>query len=221
MLLNCVIVGSAIHSVENSIYSHKERLDQLIQYTIPSIKKYILNPYIIIIEDSNICKEYEDEIRNNCNQYINVSNETKNMLPLKGYRETYAINKGLNFIKDNISLDNIEWIFKLGGRYSWNEIFETNLNNGSFVQGKMNFLCHMPQCEYETASFAIHRDCFDKFMMIYQNVFNNMDSCKSDQRFNEFVRTELHNYPELINVVSKWGLLVRNTFGWYGGVTML
>jgi hypothetical protein len=211
--MNTVIVPNAVHTIEiGTKYSSEERLKQTIEFTIPCIKNKLgPNTFIIIVEDSNVTEEEELILKANCNVYINVHAITNNLPKCKGTRETLAIIEALNHIPPET-----EWLFKLGGRYSWNEDFDLN----NFPVGKMTFkYFNFPQNEFETATFAIYKDCIALFKVIYYSILQKI--LYYNGTLNGTLREYLNLIPEKVNSVETFGLTVRNTWGWYNGISTL
>lgn len=147
--MNTVIITNAVHTFKRDcVYTAEQRLDQLVTYTIPSIHKYINNPFIILVENSVVSQEEEKVLHSLCNLYINTGEHCTNMVECTGSRELYGLNTALANIPENTA-----WVYKISGRYNYTDIFKT-LQLHSF---KINF--HTAyihgKTEYNPTSWAI------------------------------------------------------------------
>lgn len=146
--MNLVLITSLLSPINKelsycstrSIYSTDERFKQTIQ-TIESIKKYIPNCYIILLECSINIKQYELTLKKHVNEYFNycenqiIINAVNSKY--KGYGESSVL---LNFFLTYTSTSNFDNIFKLSGRYVLNESFDYNLfkNNENIFKSVNN-----------------------------------------------------------------------------------
>ncbi len=168
MKLDTVLVGSAIHTFEKTVFSPEERLNQLLNFTIPSIRKYLPDAFIIVVEDSDISIEYQNKIRVVCDILLCINKYSKTIPQSKSFREVFSLCYALHFIPQHT-----ERLFKLGGRYEWNERF--NLDN--FPNDKMCFIYHPPRNQYETCSFVVSQvsnimkliEIYNTLLKKYQN----------------------------------------------------
>jgi hypothetical protein len=117
-----------------SVYSKSERFDQTKQ-TIQSIKNYIPNSIIVLVEYSKLSEEEHEYFVNNVDHFINIYTDTKfsrkddlhsiYKSQCEGTMTEYALKYIIN---NNI---NYEMFYKISGRYWINEHFEYKLWNTS------------------------------------------------------------------------------------------
>lgn len=140
------IITSVINTISTdltygprSFYNINERFEQTLQ-TIQTIKYYVPNADIYLIEGSHITFEMEYIFENVVNKYINVYNNkyirTAVESKLKGYGEAAQIYHVFN----KYDFTNYDYIFKISGRYYLNSEFDlkTLLSNNdiTFCKGK-------------------------------------------------------------------------------------
>jgi hypothetical protein len=130
--MNLVLVTSVINSSsESSIFSPNERLDQLINKTIPSINQKIPNPYIVIIEGSDIDSNQKQKL-NNISDELLIFPIAKNLQ--KSIGEVILL---LNFLNSNnffSIINNIDNIIKITGRYYLLDEYNFNQYDGSVIK---------------------------------------------------------------------------------------
>lgn len=118
-----------------SVYSHNERFEQT-KKTIESVKQKIPNSKILLVECSELNKEYEEYFLNNVDYFINLINEPQKVKNI--YSRSKSLGEGtitieaINYIKNNnILFDNF---FKISGRYWLSENFNyTNFVNEDII----------------------------------------------------------------------------------------
>jgi hypothetical protein len=123
--INLIAVTSVINAYNLSIYSSDERLQQLIDKTIPSIKNKIPNSYIAVIEGSNLSEKQIKILKNSKIDslvYVDIKNYNKS---------NGELSLLLNFFKSDIFNNikkqyNIQTINKISGRYWLNDDFNFN-----------------------------------------------------------------------------------------------
>ena len=129
---NVVLITSKIYVSNNkfsytnkrSIYTKEERYEQTIN-TINSIKKYIPNVFIVLIDNSIFTENEKDALINNTNIFINHNDKIldyyTNSNEIKALAELCQIKYALNLINNyNIKFNNF---FKITGRYIVNDKF--------------------------------------------------------------------------------------------------
>lgn len=134
---NLVIITSVINTSQNklsytktrSIYTHEQRFKQTCE-TIQSIKKYIPNSFIVLLECGNICENYKKILKDECDIFINYNiNKTINNIVhtsiYKGYSEITVISA---FLNDN-DISFFDSMYKISGRYCLNNNFHYNNYN--------------------------------------------------------------------------------------------
>lgn len=127
---NLVIVTSVIHTlndnlgtVKRSLFTSEQRLSHTLK-TIQSIKKHIPNPYIVIIEGSNITEDEIQSLKNaGCDKIHFASENTKKLVNGKS-KSLAEINLILEFLESFENLDNFDTFSKISGRYYLTDNFK-------------------------------------------------------------------------------------------------
>jgi hypothetical protein len=138
--MNLILITSIIdtptkvlsYTPTRSVYSKSERLEQT-KRTIQSVKQYIPNLIIVLVEYSKLTEEEHQYFVNNVDHFINIYTDTnfsrKNDLhsiyksQCEGTMTEYALEYIIN---NNINYD---MFYKISGRYWINEHFQYNLWN--------------------------------------------------------------------------------------------
>lgn len=111
--MNIVLITSVINEYSKSIFTPVQRLEQLTDLTIPSIRKKIPNSYIVILEGSALSIDDKNILNDNCDELI-----TFNVIGLdKSLGELNLIYKYLtsdSFLRMYSKLDSV---VKISGRY--------------------------------------------------------------------------------------------------------
>ena len=142
-MTNIVIITSIINAVSNplsytscrSIYTQKQRYEQSLN-SIMSIRKHIKNSYIIYAEYSNVDKEYDKNISDEVDTYLNFYDNThvRNIVESrnKGHGESVLLINVIEYIiKNKFNYDNV---YKLSGRYQINNDYDFDkINNNGRV----------------------------------------------------------------------------------------
>jgi hypothetical protein len=177
-----------------SVFSKQERFEQTKQ-TINSIKKYIPNSIIVLVEYSLLSKEEENYFLENVNYFINIhdiSNEIiKNDLHsefkarCEGTMTTFALNY---IITNNIQFD---MFYKISGRYWLTDKFDYNIFKEpiSVIHLIDNNIMNAFTCVYKltkphlllwlyflqnTASVLYNNHGFENIFAIYIQSINNI-----------------------------------------------
>lgn len=124
------------YTMTRSIYNPQERLFQTIK-TIESIRKFT-NAKILLVECSQLSKEWEDYLINMTDFYINCFDNLEiNQACLnsnkKGFGEVMKTKKVISFINENNIKFNL--LFKISGRYYLNN----NFNRNKFSEEEFTF----------------------------------------------------------------------------------
>lgn len=144
---NFVMISSLIkitdapltYSQVRSVYSHQERFEQTLQ-TIESVKKYIPNAVICLVDCSQFTEDEERLLNEQCNYFINLFQNEKishtlrysNSKSLCESLQTLAV---IEFIKQNdIVFKNF---FKITGRYQLNGEFDYDIYNCDMNVGRI------------------------------------------------------------------------------------
>lgn len=161
--INLVVVTSVIHNYHPSIYSCEERLDQLINKTIKSVKNKIPNSYIVVLEGSAVNDEEKNALKDAKIDglfHFNVDGYTKSggeLLLLLNYFTSPFYEK----IKNQFE---IQTISKFSGRYYFTD--EHNFDDYSiydFIFKKINKTYWSNEGIYETRYY--------RFPFSYENTF--------------------------------------------------
>lgn len=148
--INLVVVTSVVHFYHPSVYSPEERLFQLVDKTIKTIKQKVPNSYIVILEGGDLNKQ-EKQILKNAKVdellYHDVSkyNKSGGELMLLG---NYFFS---DFFERLRKEKNIETISKISGRYFFTDNFNFyNHTTDSFVVKKIDKTYWSNQGIFET-----------------------------------------------------------------------
>lgn len=161
--INLIVVTSVIHNYHPSIYSCEQRLDQLINKTIKSIKNKVPNPYIIVLEGSALEEKEKNALKESKIDglfHFDVKGYTKSggeLLLLLNYFTSPFYEK----LKNEYSIDTIS---KFSGRYYFTD--EHNFEDYSsedFVFKKIDKTYWSNQGIYETRYY--------RFPFNYENIF--------------------------------------------------
>ena len=110
-----------------SIYTPIERYNDTLK-TIQSIKKYIPEAYIILVDNSELNTQQSIVLNRELGHFLNINNKEYSYYTdkseYKGFGEIYQTILGLKYIQDN----NIQYesLFKISGRYILNNSFDIN-----------------------------------------------------------------------------------------------
>jgi hypothetical protein len=120
--INLVIITSVIHFYHPSVYSPEERLFQLTNKTIKSIKEKIPNPYIVVLEGGKLNKQEKNILKQSkidelLHHDVSTYNKSGGELMLLG---NYFFS---NYFENLKNKKNIETISKISGRYFFTDNF--------------------------------------------------------------------------------------------------
>jgi hypothetical protein len=182
---NVVLITSKIYVSKNkfsyinmrSIYTKDERYTQTIN-TINSIKKYIPNVFIVLIDNSTFTENEKDILINNTNIFINHNDKIldyyTNNSEIKAVAELCQIKYALNIISTcNIKFNNF---FKITGRYLINNNFvydlyaKTYKNDNIFKQNKSI----KDRLYYYTCFYKIAQNNFDEYIDKVNDLYNTL-----------------------------------------------
>ncbi len=201
---NIILITSKIYVSNNkfnyinnrSIYSKDERFLQTLN-TIESIKKYIPNYFIILIDNSNFTDEEYNKLFTKVNLFLNIKNNKKldyytNESEFKGYAEISQIITALYYIKALMKQINLLNFFKITGRYTINNTFNFNqIISNNFNIFKINK--NIKDREYiYTCFYKITNTYFD-------NYFNNIEKL-----YNEIQITNIYDNLDLETYLPKY-----------------
>jgi len=190
---NLVLITSVINTINKplsyysfrSFYTKNQRFKQTLK-SIESIRKYIPNSYIYLIECSDNIDEEEEIFKElvdtyvNCFDIDNVRNAIQS--PNKGIGE---MNFLLYFLNNFEKLNEFDHFFKLSGRYYLNDTFDFDKfkNNVNIFKKEHHSLV--------TIFYKICKDFYKSFIEIINNNINNTSSVEGI--FNGYI----HNYKNI------------------------
>lgn len=156
-----------------SVYSTEERFQQT-QFTIQTIKKYIPDPYIIIVECSYLNEEQYNFFNNNCDHIINLFNDNESKQCI--YSKSKALGEGTMTIKalEYILKSNIEYnyFFKISGRYFLNEHF-----NIEYFINEYNVIKQTDKISINTTFYKINKKNVYTLLKFLKNNYHHMYNC--------------------------------------------
>ena len=203
-MANIVLITSIINTPDipftytytRSVFTSNERFLQTVN-TINSIKKMIPNSIIVLVECSELTNEQNDFFLNNVNYLINLynsSNKNKVYSYFKAVGEGTMTYCGLHIIKS--IYNNMDYnIFKISGRYSFNNFFDFKMWNNNMNMMKY---VNMDNNSVNTTFYKITKNTSEdmlNFLEIcdftkyngYENLFydfiSNFVKCKDETTF--------------------------------------
>jgi hypothetical protein len=142
--MNLVVVTSVIHADSGkSVFNSDERLSQLLNKTISSIRLKIPNSHIVLLEGSKI----------NDNEYDIIESFVDEIYfyDIKGLNKTEGeLSLILNYYQsDNFKLkyDQIDNLIKISGRYYFLDNFNFDLYDGSVIKSRKADWTNQYVCE--------------------------------------------------------------------------
>jgi len=141
-----------------TIYNIEERFQQTL-ITIQTVKKYIPDYYIVLIEASKNIEKYEKELKEMVNEYYNFKDNkdiTQQVESLyKGLGEIYMM---LGYLSYN-DINKFDSLIKISGRYYLNDTFDfKNFNNN------LNIFRKFYNSAVSTRLYKINNSYFKKFI---------------------------------------------------------
>lgn len=197
--INFVMVSSLIkitdapltYSKIRSVYSHEERFEQTLK-TIESVRKYIPNATICLVDCSQFTENEENILHSSCDYVLNLyDTQLRNTLR---YSNSKSQCEGLQtlvviqFIKqNNITFNNF---FKITGRYTLNEQFDYSIFNRDMNVGRIqpDMTTYFLTSFYKLTPSAVH-NLYNLFRSdIIQQAFKH--GVAYEECFLFFVKTE-------------------------------
>lgn len=175
--MNLVIITSCLNPIKKclsytnirSIYTVEERYLQTIN-TIKSIKKYIPQSYIVLLECSKDIGVYEMKIKDNVNEYHNYCNNKKVVDAVNSIYKNYGeVMTLIEFFNNFKNIDKINDLYKITGRYWLNEKF--NLN--TYINTKNIFFSLTESQVVSTRFFKITNSQINNFIEKLNNSIKN------------------------------------------------
>jgi hypothetical protein len=191
LIKNIVIITSKIYVSTNkfsyidirSIYSPLDRLKQTLE-TINTIKKYIPNYFIIIIDNSKFSNEQIDLIESNVDLFLNPYKNEKlkyytDECIYKAYGELYQTKILLECVSLLINNGVIKLInlFKITGRYLINDNFDYNVYNNENNIFKINENV-LDRKYYYTCFYKISFKNYEFYNSVINNLIDEIQTTK-------------------------------------------
>lgn len=193
MKQDTVIIVSDINTFEKTESSPSDKLDRLLNVTIPNVVKHFPNAFIIVIEDSEISVEYRNKIKIGCDLLLNDTGNNRLLPKVKSFRDMYSMSYALYFTPQCT-----ERLIKLDARYDWTDTF----NVSKFSTDKMNMLYQPHANMYDTRSFVISGSAnIMNLVNVYNAVLKTYQSGNLRDTDIE-VSSELQKYNSFINRIS-------------------
>lgn len=173
MITSVINVGNNPWSyfTKRSLFSEEERYQQTLK-SIESIRKYSPKSNILLVEGSKLDDQKLNTFKTLCDYvyYLGDDTETEKNCILsncKGLGDSWMIGKGLEFIKQyNITAQNI---YKLSGRYSINENYNTDS-----ISNKLPTFKHVIDDVYCTFFFSVPYKLLDEYERIIKHIIDVM-----------------------------------------------
>lgn len=145
---NLVLITSVIdtpnkplsYSSLRSFFSKEERFEQT-KKTIETVKKYIPDSKILLVECSHMNDEETEYFNNNCDYFLNLWNKTELHPAIFGLSKSWGEGTMTIQALEYIFLNdlNFENFFKISGRYHLNDDFNYDIyNNDKYIFKKIN-----------------------------------------------------------------------------------
>lgn len=166
--MNLVLITSCIHPYSGiSFYSSNERMDQLVNKTIFSIKEKIPNSYIVILEGSKVSSTEIEILNNNSDELVlyDVYGLEKSM------GELFLI---LNFINSDQFLkiyNMVDSLIKISGRYYLLENYNFDMYKGCVI--KINKKEWSNEFASETRYYKITKNKIKNFIENLNKLYSN------------------------------------------------
>lgn len=218
--MNVVMIISVINTVARnlsyypirSIYTSEERYKQTLK-TIESVKKYIPDAYIVLIEGSVLNTEMETGFKNMVNMYINYSTDKDVYNAVNDVHKSYAEGVTiLKFLESNEFKNlNVENLFKISGRYYLTDSFDINeymnicncfkpIAQGSYQYSNLE--------RYHPVLYKIHKTSLDDYKNIFIKYSTQMFNVQVDME--AFLCQYMKNNVKLLDRLGVEGNIAVN-----------
>ena len=212
---NLVIISSKIitsnfkfsYVANRSIYSPEQRFPQTLE-TIGSIRKYIPNSYIVLIDNSLISQEQIILLKNKVEILINITTDVKlnyytNESPYKALGEISQLIKLYDIFLKNIDLSIFSNIFKISGRY----LINNNFKFDQFMSEKHCF----KQNKLLTTKKYYYTSFYRLSPILADNYFNKLREIIDN--FDIYSKIKMENLEEIIPKVLNYDFMEIETLG--------
>jgi hypothetical protein len=191
---NLVLITSKIIVSDNpliyidkrSSYTREQRFEQTIE-TIKSIRQYIPNSYIVIIDNSDLNNTEIIELKNIVDKLINITfdellNDYTDKSPYKGYGELMQQVTFYNEFLKFVDTTKINHFFKISGRYLVNDEFDYKIyDNNENIFKKNEKITNRNY--YYTSFYKIDKNYLHKY-------FNNLYKIIIDSEHDEWKKRQ-------------------------------
>jgi hypothetical protein len=188
LITSKIIVSESplIYIDKRSSYTREERFQQTIE-TIKSIRQYIPNSYIVIVDNSELNTREIVQLKNIVDKFINITfdellnNYTDNS-PYKGYGELMQQVTFYNEFLKFVDTTKINYFFKISGRYLINEEFDFKIydNDGNIFKKNEQIT---NRNYYYTSFYKIDKNYLHKY-------FNNLYKIIIDSEHDEWKKRQ-------------------------------
>ena len=209
---NLIIITSIINPVNNplsytkirTIFSPQQRYEQLLK-TIISIKNYIPNYFIVLLECSDGIEKFEGHLKEITDKYINYNKDTQIKNYVDGKYKSLGEWSQLTKFINNEPLENYNSLIKISGRYFLNDKFNYEL----FDNDKNIFRFYKEHNMISTRLYKISK----KNLFEYIKKMNNFEAkLQSGLSIEEVITQELE-YEKVENIgVSGYIAVTKNCF---------
>lgn len=174
--MNYVLISSAIHTTNTplsyancrSMFTHEERFIQTLK-TIESIRKYIPNSYIVLMEGTVLKDEYLSvftKVVDHVHKAYEISNVVKYVnSPHKGLGETWTIHSYLQSQHFKLNKNKINSITKISGRYQIQEGFVFEVDNDAIMGKIVNALF--------TFYYTVGKNLINMYLNLYHELITD------------------------------------------------
>jgi hypothetical protein len=189
------------YSSRRSVYTCEERLNQTVE-TIQSIKKYVPNAYIVLIDGSGrLLTSQEKLLLDGVNNIIEITDEASLQDIQNKYKAIGECRLILNFLNSPLfkSLQ-INRFFKISGRYHLQEGFNIN----DFLSDKISI--RAIRMQYNTVvvfGYSISNNYLDFFKNRIQDIYNTYESRNPMETSLEDILFYDYNDTKIYHLVDK------------------
>lgn len=164
--MNLVTITSIINCPKHlSVFTPEERLRQLIDLTIPSIKKHIPNNHIVLLEGSSLTDQQLEQLKN-----LDVELMLIPVLDLGKSQGEIKLLSDYFFSNSFIQIQSqIETFTKITGRYQIKDSFVFNKNN--LIKKIPGDKTWTKQGVCATRMYRLNVEYLNNFIEKYQNIY--------------------------------------------------